>query len=139
MLSLSPKRRVDIQALTCLQKLYCNHRRSKRVTIWGSIIIVATILVRWNLAATWPDVNKGDTVRIKYGIWLVNSTFIEESEDLVVYIDLSYSPLILYTEVSHAKVMVQRYFAVPACSSSPCENYEGFISGAHVCRPSRAT
>ncbi len=80
----------------------------------------------------WPDVKPGDTVRINYAVWAADGTYIEGSEDLTVYVDLTYSPHVIYFEIAHAKVGVLQNFAAAACASPPCADFDGYTTGTHA-------
>lgn len=113
---------------------YKNRRRRKRVIVGVCLFAIAGILLAWHLAATWPDVWPGDTVRIRYNIWTVNGTWIEGSDDLTVYVDVASAPHVIFIELAHARVGVLQNFAVAACplASIPCEGFEGYTSGSHA-------
>ncbi len=128
----SPKQHVDRDDPTRAPPEYHNRRRRKRVLVVVSALAIIAIVIGWNLATTWPDVRPGDTVRIKYGIWAADGSWIEGADDLTVYVDLSYSPHVIYFEIAHARIGVLQDFAVVACPSPPCAEYDGYTSGSHA-------
>ncbi len=128
----TPKHRKDLDDPTRPLVKYHNRRRIKRVIIAASLLAVAAGFIAWSLVTTFPDTRPGDTVRIKYEIWAEGGTYIEGSSDITVYIDLNYSPKILYYQMAHAKIGIPRQFSVAACPTHDCANFEGFTTGTHA-------
>ncbi len=128
----SPKQHKDKDDPTRPRAVYHNRRRIKRVIVGTTVLTIAIMVIGWSLVATWPDVRKEDTVRIRYSVWTSDGTFIEGSDDLTVYVDTSLSPHIIYFEISHAKLGVLQNFVVSACPSHDCLDYDGYFTGTYA-------
>jgi len=135
----SPKRQAAADNWARPHPTYHNRQRIKRIAIGVAVLAVIVCLVTWNIVTTFPDVRAGDTVRVKYQVLTADGMLIEGSDDLTVHVDVARSPRVLYYQMTCAKIGVARSFAVAACPTGNCTDFEGYTTGSHAWQAIRGT